>query len=120
MRECAARRSDHDTNYAELVSAHLRRPKQYPPDALSRGEQGKAAVSFSLDGDGRVTSARVVRGSGFASIDGDATAMVHRASPFPAPPSGRSVNFTLPVNYRLPPVGWRAAPGRPTRPRARQ
>jgi protein TonB len=94
-------RSDADSNYAGLVSAHLRRHQQYPADARSRGDQGVATVSFSLDGGGRVTSARLVRGSGVASIDAEVQAMVRRASPFPAPPSGRGVSFTVPVRFQL-------------------
>jgi protein TonB len=94
-------RSDNDTNYAGIVSAHLRRHQQYPSDARSRGEQGTATVSFSLDGGGRVTSARLVRGSSIASIDQEVQAMVRRSSPFPAPPSGRAQSFTVPVSFRL-------------------
>jgi protein TonB len=94
-------RSDRDTNYAGFVSAHLRRHQQYPADARSRREQGTATVSFSLDGGGRVISARLAKGSGIASLDQEVQAMVRRASPFPAPPSGRSVSFTVPVTFRL-------------------
>lgn len=94
-------RSDANSNYAGLVSAHLRRHQQYPADARSRGEQGTATVSFGLDGGGRVTSARLVRGSGIASIDAEVQAMVRRASPFPPPPSGRGVSFAVPVRFRL-------------------
>jgi protein TonB len=79
----------------------LRRHQQYPPDARSRGEQGTATVSFSLDGGGRVTSARLARGSGIGSLDQEVQAMVRRASPFPAPPSRQSVSFTVPVTFRL-------------------
>jgi protein TonB len=94
-------RSDRDTNYPGLVSAHLRRHQQYPSDARSRGDQGTATVSFGLDGGGRVTSARLVRGSGVASIDQEVQAMVRRASPFPAPPDGRPRSFSVPVAFRL-------------------
>lgn len=94
-------RSSNDTNYRGLVAAHLARYKQYPAAARSRGDQGTATVNFSLDGGGRVTSVRLVRGSGFGSIDAEVTAMVRRASPFPAPPSGRGVNFTVPVSFRM-------------------
>lgn len=94
-------RSDADSNYAGLVSAHLRRHQQYPSEARSRGDQGTAKVSFSLDGGGRVTSSNLVRGSGIASIDQEVQAMVRRSSPFPAPPSGRGVSFTVPVSFRL-------------------
>ena len=94
-------RSDADTNYRGLVSAHLARHKQFPADARSRGQQGSATISFSLDGGGRVTSVRLARGSGVASIDQETQAMVRRASPFPAPPSGRPVSFTVPVQFYL-------------------
>jgi protein TonB len=94
-------RSDNASNYAGIVSAHLRRHQQYPADARSRSEQGTATVSFSLDGGGRVTSSRLVRGSGIASIDQEVQAMVRRSSPFPAPPSGRAVSFTVPISFRL-------------------
>ena len=72
-----------------------------PSDARSRGDQGTATVSFSLDGGGGVTSARLARGSGVASIDQEVQAMVRRASPFPAPPDGRPRSFTVPVSFRL-------------------
>jgi protein TonB len=94
-------RSNDTTNYAGLVSAHLRRHQQYPADARSRGDQGTATVTFTLDAGGRVTAARLARSSGVSSIDSEVTAMVRRASPFPAPPAGRSVSFTVPVNFRL-------------------
>jgi protein TonB len=93
-------RSDLNTNYPGIVSAHLRRHQQYPSDARSRGDQGTATVSFGLDGGGRVTSARLVRGSGIASIDAEVQSMVRRASPFPAPPDGRPKSFTVPVAFR--------------------
>jgi periplasmic protein TonB len=94
-------RSDPDSNYRGLVAAHLARYKRFPADARSRGDQGVASVSFSLDAGGRVTSVALVRGSGVASLDQEVQAMVHRASPFPAPPSGRAMSFTVPVSFRL-------------------
>jgi protein TonB len=94
-------RSDADTNYRGIVAAHLARYKQFPADAKSRGEQGIAAVFFRLDGAGRVNSVSLKRGSGSASLDREVEAMVHRASPFPAPPSRQPVTFTVPVSFKL-------------------
>jgi protein TonB len=94
-------RSDHNSNYRGLVSSHLARYKRFPADARSRGQQGSAVVSFALDGGGRVTRVSLVRGTGVASIDQEAEAMVRRASPFPAPPDGRGVSFTVPVSFRI-------------------
>jgi periplasmic protein TonB len=94
-------RSDYDTNYRGLVAAHLARYKQYPADARSRGDRGTAAVTFSIGGGGGVTSVSLARSSGIASIDQEVQAMVRRASPFPAPPGGRSQSFTVPVSFHL-------------------
>jgi protein TonB len=94
-------RSDADSNYRGLVAAHLARYKRFPADARSRGDQGIAAVSFSLDASGRVTSVALARASGVSSLDQEVQAMVRRASPFPAPPGGRAMAFTVPISFRL-------------------
>lgn len=94
-------RSDADTNYRGLVAAHLSRHKQFPAAARDRGAQGSPSAAFSLDGAGRVTAARLARGSGIAELDQEVVAMVRRASPFPPPPNGRPASFTVPVNFRL-------------------
>lgn len=94
-------RSNNDTNYPGLVSAHLRRYQQYPADARQRGETGTASVTFGIGGSGGVTSVQLARSSGVGSIDQEVQAMVRRASPFPAPPGGRAQSFTIPVNFRL-------------------
>lgn len=94
-------RSDASTDYRGLLAAHLARHKQYPSDARSRGEEGVATVTFSLDANGQVGLVRLARGSGFASLDQETQALVHRASPFPAPPSGRAMTFTIPIRYSL-------------------
>jgi periplasmic protein TonB len=90
-----------DSNYRGAVSAHLARQKRYPEEARSRGQQGTATVSFTFDGGGRVTGVSLVRGTGSAILDQEVTAMVRRASPFPAPPDGRPQSFTAPVSFRI-------------------
>lgn len=94
-------RSDAETNYRGVVYAHLRRYQQFPSDARSRGQQGTSTVTFGLDGGGRVTSVRLAHSSGIASLDQEAQAMARRASPFPAPPSGRPQSFTAPIVFNL-------------------
>lgn len=94
-------RSDNFANYNGMVAAHLARYKQYPASARSAGVQGMATVSFAIDASGRVTSARLARGSGNTAIDQEVMAMVRRASPFPPPDDGRGRNFTVPVRFNL-------------------
>jgi protein TonB len=94
-------RSDADTNYRGQVAAHLTRHKQYPAAARRNRDQGTATVSFTVNGSGRVTAANLVRGSGHASLDQEAQAMVRRASPFPPPPGGHTMSFTVPITFKL-------------------
>jgi protein TonB len=90
-----------DANYQGLVAARLARFKRFPPEARRRREHGNALVSFVIDGAGRVTSVRLVRGTGFAALDDEVQEMVHRASPFPPPPRGAETNFSAPVSFHL-------------------
>ena len=90
-----------DANYQGLVAARLARFKQFPPEARRRREHGSALVSFVIDGTGRVTSVRLMRGTGFAALDDEVQAMVRRASPFPPPPRGAEINFSAPVSFHL-------------------
>lgn len=87
-------RSDADSNYAGAVHAHLSR------FGRRMDNQGSGRIWFKLDGSGRVISAKLVQAPGIESLDREAVAMVHRASPFPPPPGGRPMNFTAPVNFR--------------------
>jgi periplasmic protein TonB len=94
-------RSDNDTNYRGIVAAHLARYKQFPADARGRGDEGDPAVTFTVDGGGRVTSVRLAHSAGIASLDQEVQAMVRRASLFPAPPAGHAITFTVPVSFQL-------------------
>jgi periplasmic protein TonB len=88
-------------SYRGILVAHLQRFKQFPSGAPSN-EQGLVQVGFTVTRNGRVTSSRVVRSSGFASIDRAALEMLQRAQPLPSfPPEMRqaSDSFTAPVNF---------------------
>jgi periplasmic protein TonB len=88
-------------NWKSELVAHIRRFQHYPEAARSRGESGTAAVSFTIDGGGRVTSARLASSSGSPVLDQEAVATVQRASPMPAPPNGGAVTINVPLRYSL-------------------
>jgi protein TonB len=91
-------------SYNQLVAAHLRRFKQYPPGAKAAGEQGVARLSFSLGRGGQVLASRLGGSSGHAALDAETLAMVRRAQPFPAfPPDIKqaSMSFSVPVEFSL-------------------
>jgi periplasmic protein TonB len=84
----------------ELI-AHFNRHKRYP--ANRAGQVAEILVSFELDEAGRVLSASIVRGSGDASFDDAAVAMIRRSDPVPIPPLvvvQDGLSFTLPVFFR--------------------
>jgi periplasmic protein TonB len=84
----------------ELI-AHFNRHKRYPADRAS--QTAEILVNFVLDDTGRVMSASIVKGSGDASFDGAALAMIHRSDPVQRPPSlvaQAGLSFTLPVIFR--------------------
>lgn len=90
------------SSYKGRVLSHLGRHKR-PSIAKRAGKRGTAHVRFSISASGRVTSARLSRSSGVSILDREVISMVHRASPFPAIPSGlgRGMTFTVPINFRL-------------------
>jgi TonB family protein len=99
--EAAASNAAATSAYRTSVIGHLASFKRYPPAARARGAQGTPAVSFSIDASGRVVSVSLTHASGDPDIDAEIVAMVHRASPFPAPPPGAPHVFSAGVNFRL-------------------
>src|SRR5262245_59745794 len=64
----------------------LNRNKPYPLSARLQREHGTAVIVFTINRQGRVTSARIARSSGSAALDEETLALVHRVS-FPPPPA---------------------------------
>ena len=78
--------------------AHLNRYKRFPSGA----SVGTAQVAFTIDRSGRVLSSRLIGSSGDGALDGEAVAMMRRASPVPAPPAGfggSTISLAVPVRF---------------------
>lgn len=89
-------------SYRSILGAHLQRFKQYPSSARAAGEQGSTTLNFTVTRNGRVTSSRLVRRSGHASLDQETLALIQRAQPLPPfPPEIReaSMTFTVPFSF---------------------
>lgn len=89
-------------SWQKELSAHFNRHKRYPADRANKAAE--IVVSFVLDRTGRILSSAVVRGSGDASFDQAALAMLQRSDPVPAPPplvADEGLSFTLPVVFRV-------------------
>lgn len=88
---------------SELVG-RLQRAKRYPEAARSRGEQGVATATFTVDRGGRVLSASLVRSSSSRLLDEEALALIRRAEPLPPMPAempGDAATLTIPVSFSL-------------------
>ncbi len=86
------------------IVKQIEQHKGYPPAAHARREQGVAQLAFTLDRQGQVTAARVIKSSGFPLLDQETIATVRRAQPFPAPPpdmAGESFDFTIPIGFHI-------------------
>jgi protein TonB len=89
------------TTWQKELLSHLDKHKRYPSDRSHQAAE--IVVSFTLDRTGHILSATVVRGSGDASFDQAALAMLRRSDPVPRPPplvADEGLDFTLPVIFR--------------------
>jgi len=88
-------------SWQKSLNLHLSKHKRYPSEARSQRIQGVVTVGFSIDLQGRVTNARVMKGSGSSLLDEEAIAMLNRASPLPAPPDDSISNLSLPIQFNI-------------------
>ncbi|HEX3505925.1 MAG TPA: TonB family protein [Xanthobacteraceae bacterium] len=86
------------------LAAHFNKFKRYPADRIMKNAE--VVVGFVLDRVGHVLSSRIVKGSGDASFDAAALAMLQRSDPVPPPPpvvADENLSFTVPVDFRVKP-----------------
>jgi periplasmic protein TonB len=91
-------------SYRSLLASHLQRFKRYPDSARANSERGTTSLNFTVTRNGKVTSSRLARSSGFSSLDQETLALIQRAQPLPSfPPEMReaSVNFTVPFSFTM-------------------
>ena len=80
---------------SQLV-AYLQRMLRYPPGA---GSAGAAYVSFAVNRQGRVLTARLARSSGNPTLDTAAMAIFRGAVPAPPPDYAGSLTFNIPIRF---------------------
>jgi periplasmic protein TonB len=86
-------------NWKSQIVGILERNKH----SLESHDHGISTLAFSLNRQGRVTSARITASSGSATLDAETLALVRRSQPFPPPPPevpGAQIGLVVPVLYR--------------------
>ena len=83
-------------SYQAIVFSALARAKGIGGEM---GLPGHAGVQFSVDATGKLVDVALVHGSGVATLDTQAIAIVRRAAPFPPPPQGAQRSFVANFNF---------------------
>jgi periplasmic protein TonB len=89
-------------NWKSQVIGILERNKRYPPEAQARQEHGTSSLAFSLNRQGRVTSAHIAGSSGSSALDAETLSLVQRVQPFPPPPAdvgGAQISLVVAIRY---------------------
>ena len=87
-----------------LLLRHLEKHKRYPAEAQRARQEGVPYVFFTMTRDGRVLTARIVRGSNVASLDQEGLDLLQRAQPLPPLPSdqpGETLDLVVPIQFFL-------------------
>lgn len=90
--------------YGNTLWGAIEKHKSYPKIAQMRGWQGKVVVELQLDGNGKLKSKKILKGSGYDILDKQALDMIEKAAPFPAPPEAlrvSSFSITVPIPFKL-------------------
>ena len=95
--------SDISPRWRSALAAWLHARKTYPPEARARGDQGGAAVRFTVTRDGQVVAVKLVHGSGSAILDQAVRAMLDgaRVPAFPPDMPHERITVTVQINYSL-------------------
>jgi protein TonB len=91
-------------DYLDMVRLRIERYKQYPPFSRQRNIEGMVTVAFLIGPDGFISGLKVVKSSGFPSLDDAAILAVNNAAPFSAPPEKyfkRKVRVKVPIAFEL-------------------
>ncbi len=96
--------ADARARFLAQVVARIQKAKRYPAKARRAGMEGTARVEFMLSARGKVISVRLIASSGYASLDGEALAMIRRAAPYPKIPEElglAEIKLALPIAFEL-------------------
>lgn len=101
----AERRSAGPTpTWIAAVRARIVGGQTYPEAARARGETGTVRIAMVIGRGGALAVASLAGGSGSATLDAAALALVRRVSPFPpftADMTAPTVSIVVPIAYRL-------------------
>jgi protein TonB len=72
----------------------------YPEQSAFRGEQGTVQIAFNVSKDGRISSIRVIRSSGYPDLDREAVTALKKMSGVPLPKSYELEFLRVDANFK--------------------
>jgi protein TonB len=89
--------------WRSALSAWLQTNKTYPDEARRRGDEGRAAVRFTVNREGRVLDFQLLSGTGSPILDAAVERLLRGAKlpPFTAEMEQEQVTVTLQIRYAL-------------------
>ena len=91
-------------NIITSISSKFARYFRYPYLARRRGWEGRVVLGFDLDTNGLIENIRIVKSSGYGTLDRSAVKSLHEVGDkerFDGVPEGSDWDMSLPVIYRL-------------------
>lgn len=91
-------------SYALQLRQWIEKHKIYPPLARQRRIQGTGMLQITINRNGKVLSAQLVKKTGYRILDKTLKQLPKRASPFPAMPTqltAATMTFSVPVRFGL-------------------
>ena len=88
-----------DENFAKIVAA-IKKHQKYPKNAAKMRHQGVVEVRFLLKQDGSVSDVKVLKSSGYSSLDEGALQNVERASK-DFPTLQKDYYISIPISFKL-------------------
>jgi len=70
--------------FHEMIKQHIERHRVYPPSAKKRRMEGTVCLGFTLTVSGRIQEIRLIRSSGFETLDRAAVQTLQASAPFPS------------------------------------
>ncbi|SJM31688.1 TonB family protein [Mesorhizobium delmotii] len=97
----ASRSGVSSSKWNSQLHAWIRRHTRYPRAAKARREEGSPRVTFTVDGSGRVLSARLARSSGYPDLDRAALDALQGAKVPAPPPEKAGTSVAAPFTFKL-------------------
>ena len=94
-----------DGAWQQALGVWLAVHKTYPEEARRRGDEGRVAIRFTVNGSGHVLKVELLRGSGSSALDNAAASMLRDAAlpPFAASMPAATIAVTVQIRYSLTP-----------------